>query len=40
MAPPSTDVSHLVADKQKLIRDMYEESDVLAKNDSDIGHIP
>lgn len=38
---PPVDVSHLEEDQQKIVRDMlYEESDVFAKDDSDIGCIP
>jgi len=38
---PPVDVSHLQEHEQKVVRDMlYEESDVFAKNDSDIGCIP
>ena len=38
---PPVDVPHLEEDEQKMVRDMlYEESDVFAKEDSDIGCIP
>lgn len=38
---PPVDVSHLEEEEQKIVKDMlYEESDVFAKDDSDIGCIP
>lgn len=38
---PPVDLSHLSEDEQKMVRDMlFEESDVFAKSDSDIGCIP
>lgn len=37
---PPVDISHLEEDEQRIVEDMlYEESDVFAKNDSDIGCI-
>lgn len=38
---PPVDLSHLEEDEQNIVKDMlYEESDVFAKDDSDIGCIP